>query len=89
MNKAIKIKHFDLIDYNTLMKVVSKYIELHQISRDKLEYEKDFFDLTDTVYSLEVFKHAKEISIENHWKYFWVSVKESRTQYTFEIWYNR
>lgn len=87
MNKSIKIEHFGLIDYNTLMKVVSKYIELHQISRDKLEYEKDFFDLTDTVYSLEVFKHGKEIKIENHRKDFWVLVKESRTQYTFKIWY--
>jgi len=87
MNKSIKIKPFSLVDYNTLLKVVSKYISIHQISRDKFEYEKNMFDLTDTVYSLECFKHPRKIEIDNHWKSFWVNVKESNTQYTFEIRY--
>lgn len=87
MNKSIVIKQFSLVDYNTLLKVVSKYIQLHQLSRGKFEYEKDIFDLTGTVYSLECFKHPVKIEIDNHWKDFWVKVKETETQYKFEIWY--
>lgn len=52
MNKSIEIKHFSLIDYNILLKVVSQYVKQYQISRDKFEYEKDMFDLTDTLYAL-------------------------------------
>lgn len=87
--KAIKIEPFDLVDYATLLKVVAAYMKINQISRDKFDHEKDMFDLTNTVYSLQTFKHAQIISIGDHWKSFWVKVKESKTQYTFEIWYNR
>ena len=41
MNKSIEIKHFSLIDYNILLKVVAEYVKQYQISRDKFEYEKD------------------------------------------------
>lgn len=87
LNKNIKIENFHLIDYNTLLKVVAKYVELYQISREKLEWEKDMFDLTNTIYGLTYFKNAVKIEIDNHWKPFWVKVKESNTQYTFEVWY--
>lgn len=89
MNKNIKIKNFHFIDYNILLQVVAKYVSLYQISREKLDYEKDMFDLTNTVYGLTCFKHSVQIEIENHWKPFWVKVKESNTQYSFEIWYAR
>lgn len=89
MNKNITIEHFCLTDYNTLLKVVAKYIEVHQMTRNKLPYEKDVFDLTDIVFSLETYKHAVEIEIENHWKPFFVQVKETKTQYKFKIWYAR
>jgi len=88
MNKSIKIKTFPLVDYNILLKVIAKYIEINQINRNKTEAEKDMFDLTDTVYSLQCYKQPVNIGIENHWKAFWVRVKESRTQYSFEIWYS-
>ena len=87
MNKTIEIKHFNLIDYNILLKVVAKYVELYQISRDKFEYEKDMFDLTDTLYGLECHKNPVKIEIDNHWKSFWVKVKETKTKYRFEIRY--
>ena len=41
MNKSIEIKHFSLIDYNILLKVVAEYIKQYQISRAKFEHEKD------------------------------------------------
>lgn len=88
MNKAIEIKHFSLIDYNTLIKVVEEYIKQYQLSRDKFEYEKDMFDLTNTVYSLQCYKNAVSIKIDNHFKPFWVKVKETKTKYKFEIWYS-
>ena len=87
MNKNIKINHFCLIDYNILLKVVAQYVKQHQLSRNKLEWEEDTFTLTNTVYYLETFKNPVKIEIENHWKDFWVSVKETRTQYTFNIRY--
>ncbi len=87
MNKPVKINHFSLIDYNILLKVVAQYVKEHQLSRDKEEYEKHMFDLTNTIYYLETFKNPVKIEIENHWKDFWVTVKESRTQYAFEVWY--
>lgn len=87
MNKSIEIKHFNLIDYNVLLKVVAEYVKQYQISRNKLEYEKDIFDLTDTLYALQCHKNAVNIEIENHWKSFWVKVKETKTKYKFEIWY--
>jgi len=59
----------------------------YQISRNKFEYEKDIFDLTDTLYALQCHKNAVSIEIENHWKSFWVKVKETKTKYKFEIWY--
>lgn len=43
MNKAIKIKHFNLVSYDILLKVVSKYIELYGKKRLKKEYEKHQF----------------------------------------------
>ena len=89
MNKSIEIKHFNLIDYNILLQVVAKYVEQHQISRDKFDYEKDMFDITSTVYSLQCHKNAENIEIDNHLKSFWVKVKETKTKYKFEIWYNR
>ena len=88
MNKSIEIKHFSLVDYNILLKVISEYIRQHQIARDKHDYEKDIFDLTDTVYSLECYKHPVDIEIDNHWKSFWVTVKETKTKYKFDIRYN-
>ena len=54
MNKSIEIKHFSLIDYNILLKVVAEYVKQYQISRDKFEYEKSMFDLTDTLYALHI-----------------------------------
>ena len=87
MNKSIVIKHFSLIDYNILLKVVSEYIRLYQISRDKFEYEKDIFDLTSTLYGLQCYKNAVVITIDNHWKSFFVKVRETNTKYKFEIWY--
>jgi hypothetical protein len=87
MNKSIEIKHFSLIDYNVLLKVVAEYVKLYQISRDKLEHEKHMFDLTDTLYALQCHKHPVKIEIDYHWKRFWVKVKESKTKYTFEIRY--
>lgn len=87
MNKNIKIEHYCLVDYNILLEVIAQYVKQHQISRSKLLYEKDMFDLTDTLYSLECFKHPQVISVGNHRKDFWVIVKESKTQYTFKIWY--
>ena len=54
MNKSIEIKHFSLIDYNILMKVVAEYVKQYQISRNKFEYEKGMFDLTDTLYAFTV-----------------------------------
>lgn len=88
MNKIIEIKHFHLIDYNILLKVVAEYVKQNQISRDKFEYEKDMFDLTDTLYALQCHKNAVNIEIENHWKPFWVRVIETKTKYKFEIRYN-
>ena len=88
MNKSIEIKHFHLIDYNILLKVVFEYVKQHQISRDKFEYEKDMFDLTDSLYALQCFKYGVKIEIDNHWKSFWVHVKETKTKYKFEIRYN-
>ena len=70
MNISIEIKHFSLIDYNVLLKVVSEYVKQYQISRDKFECEKDMFDLTDTLYALQCHKHAVNIEIDNHWKSF-------------------
>lgn len=87
MNKSIEIKHFNLIDYNILLKVVAEYVKQYQISRDKFDYEKDMFDLTNTLYALQCHKNAVNIEIENHWKPFWVKVKETNTKYKFEIWY--
>lgn len=87
MNKSIEIKHFSLIDYNTLLKVVTEYVKQYQISRDKFDYEKDMFDLTDTLYALQCHKHAVSIKIDKHYKSFWVKVKETGTKYKFEIWY--
>jgi hypothetical protein len=87
MNKSIEIKHFSLIDYNVLLKVVAEYVKQYQISRNKFEYEKDMFDLTDTLYALQCHKNAVNIEIENHWKSFWVKVRETNTKYKFEIWY--
>lgn len=87
MNKSIEIKHFSLIDYNILLKVVAEYVKQYQISRNKFEYEKDMFDLTDTLYALECHKNAVNIEIDNHWKSFWVKVRETKTKYKFEIWY--
>lgn len=87
MNKSIEIKHFILIDYNILLKVVSEYIKQHQISRDKLEYEKDIFDLNNTLYAIQCHKNAVKIEIDNHWKSFWVRVKETKTKYKFEVRY--
>ena len=87
MNKSIEIKHFSLIDYNILLKVVAEYIKQYQISRDKFEYEKGMFDLTNTLYALQCHKNAVNIKLENHWKSFWVKVRETKTKYKFEIWY--
>lgn len=87
MNKNIKIEHYCLVDYNVLLEVVAEYVKRYQKSRNKLPYEKDMFDLTDVVYALECFKYPQTIAIETHWKEFWVQVKESKTQYTFKIWY--
>ena len=89
MNKSIEIKHFSLIDYNILVRVVAEYIRQYQISRDKFEHEKfDMFDLTDTLYALQCHKNAVKIEIENHFrKSFWVKVRETKTKYKFEIWY--
>ena len=87
MNKSIEIKHFSLIDYNVLLKVVAEYIRQYQISRDKFEYEKNMFDLTDTLYALQCHKNAVNIKLENHWKSFRVKVRETNTKYKFEIWY--
>ncbi len=87
MNKSIEIKSFSLIDYNILLKVVAKYVAQYQISGDKFEYEKNIFDLTNTLYSLQCHKNAVKIEIDNHWKSFWVSVKETKTKYKFEIRY--
>ncbi len=87
MNKRFKIKHFPLVDYNILLEVVAEYVKQHQtISKIKND-EKHMFDLTNECYSLKCFKHSIKIELENHWKPFWVKVKESRTQYSFEIWY--
>lgn len=88
MNKSIEIKHFSLIDYNTLLKVVSEYIRQYQLSRDKFDYEKDMFNLSNTLYGLQCHKNAVNIEIDNHWKSFWVKVKETKTKYIFDIWYN-
>jgi len=87
MNKSIEIEHFNLIDYNILLKIVAVYVKQYQISRNKFEYEKHMFDLTDTVYGLECHKNPVKISIDNHWKSFWVKVKETKTKYKFDIWY--
>lgn len=87
MNKSIEIKHFSLIDYSILLSVVAEYVRQYQISRDKFDYEKDMFDLTNTLYALQCHKHAVRIELENHSKSFWVNVKESSTKYKFEIWY--
>lgn len=85
MNKIIEIEHFSLIDYNVLLEVVSEYVKQYQISRTKLEYEKNMFDLTDTLYALECHKYAVKITINNHGKTFWVIVKETNTKYKFKI----
>ena len=87
MNKSIEIKHFHHIDYNILLKVVAEYVKQYQISRDKFEYEKDMFGLTNTLYALQCHKTQVEIEIDNHWKSFWVKVKETPTKYKVEIWY--
>ena len=63
MNKSIEIKHFSLIDYNILLKVVAEYVKQYQISRNKFKYEKDMFDLTDTLYGLQCHKNAVNIAI--------------------------
>lgn len=89
MNKSIEIKHFSLIDYSILLKVVSEYVKKYQISRDMFDYEKGMFDLTNTLYGLQCHKHAVNIEIDNHRKSFWVKVKETKTKYKFEIWYNQ
>ena len=87
MNKSIEINHFNLIDYNILLEVVSEYVKKYQISRNKFEYEKDMFDLTDTLYALQCHKNAVKIYINIHYKPFWVKVKETKTKYKFDIWY--
>ena len=84
MNKSIEIKHFSLIDYNILLKVVAEYVKQNQISRNKFEYEKGMFDLTNTLYALQCHKNAVNIKIENHLKSFWVKVRETKTKYKFE-----
>lgn len=86
-NKKIVIKPFDLVDYSTICEVVNKYIKQYQTFRNKLPFEKDMFDLTDTIYNISTQKNAVRIEIENHRKPFWVKVRESRTQYTFEVWF--
>ena len=88
MNKSIEIKYFTLEDYNILLEVVSEYVRQHQISRGKLDYEKDIFDLTNTVYSLECYKHPVNIEIDSRYTSFWVTVKETKTKYKFDIRYN-
>jgi hypothetical protein len=85
MSKTIEIKHFSLIDYNILLKVVSKYVSEYQISRDKLEHEKCMFDLSCILYGLECHKNPVMIVIDNHRKSFWVTVRETKTKYKFEI----
>lgn len=87
IDKDIQIKKFGLIDYNTLLKVVAEYVKEYQISRDKFEYEKDMFDLTNTVYSLQCNKNPVKIEIDGFWNRFWVKVRETNTMYKFEIWY--
>jgi hypothetical protein len=87
MNKNIKIERFCLIDYSTCLDVVKRYCEIYGRSRTKLEWEKDMFDLTNDIYFLEIHKNSVRIEIDNHLKRFWVKVSESKTQYTFKIWY--
>lgn len=89
MNKNIKIEHFSPIDYTTLMKVVNRYCEIYGRNRDKLAWEKGIFNINDKVYFLVVGKEAVKIEIDDHYKPFWVKVNESRTQYTFKIWYGQ
>lgn len=87
MNKSIEIKHFSLVDYNILLQVVAEYVKQYQFSRNKFDYEKSIFSLTDTEYGLVCHKNA--IEIDNHWKSFWVKVRETKTKYIFDIWYNQ
>lgn len=87
MNKSIKINHFHLIDYNILLEVVAEYVKQYQISRDKFEYGKDMFNITNTRYTLQCHKNAVRIKIDNYCKSFWVSVRETKTAYNFDVWY--
>jgi hypothetical protein len=87
--KNIKIDSFSHVDYNILLKVVAAYCREYQRSRDKRGWEKDVFDLNNTVYFLELHKHPVQIEIENHWKPFFVKVTETSSQYRFKIWYAR
>lgn len=87
MNKSIEIKHFSLLDYDILLKVVAEYVKQNKVVRDKFEYEKDMFDLTDKLYALRINKNATKIETEDSWKCFWVKVVETKTKYKFEIWY--
>lgn len=85
--KNIKIEAFPLINYSLNLKVIEKFISIYQRSRKQYPYEKDMFDLTYEVYYLECPKEAVVIKIEDHFKDFWVKIKETKTQYSFKIWY--